>query len=74
MPAFYVLDFVEQEVIEIAVDLVEYLQYIVKLVGLEIDQTLVVKIGIGIFDSYALQGLIAEGGLSASSYANDNLS
>jgi len=73
MPAFYILYLVEQKIIEIAVDLVENFQDVVELVGLEIYQTLIVEIGIGIFDAHTLQRLIAEGGLAASPDADDCL-
>ena len=73
MPAFHVLYLIEQEIIEITINLVENFQDVVQLVGLQIDQPLIVKIGIGVFHAHTLQRLIAEGGLAASPDADDGL-
>ena len=73
MPAFHVLYLIEQEIIEITINLVENFQDVVELVGLQIDQPLIVEIGIGVFHAHTLQRLIAEGGLAASPDADDGL-
>ena len=73
MPTFHVLYLGEQEVIKIAVNLVEDFQDIVELIGLQIDQPFIVEIGIGIFDAQTMQRLIAESGLAASPDADDGL-
>ena len=73
VPAVDVLYFVKEEVLEVAINLIEHLQHIVQLFCLDVGQPLVVEVDVGKLAAIALHRLVAECRLAAAPHAYHHL-